>query len=152
MSKIRVDIHRDFACSCDELFCFLSEHESLGKLFAPAARFKRLSDGLTGRNTVGSAREITVLGVVKFVETYTKVEPGQCLEYTVSGRAPIKNHLSVMSITPTHQGCALRYTSSYDGRFPLAAFFITPGLRWVMQFGFHRLVKIMANARGSVGA
>lgn len=143
MPKIRIDIHRDFPCRPETLFGFLSEHESLGRLFRPGTSFERLCDGRHGRNTEGSARKITVLGLISFTETYTRVSAGSLLEYEVSGAAPIRNHRSTMTITRTPDGSHLHYTSAYDGKFPLAAFFITPGLKLVMRLAFRRLSGIL---------
>lgn len=139
MSKIRVDITRNYECSAETLFDFLSEHESLGALFAPFARFTRLNDGRASRNDVGSVRKISVMGVSSFLETYTRAEKPSRLEYVVSKSPLIKNHQSIMEITSNGSGSTLRYTSAFDGTLPLAAFFIGNGLGLMMQYAFNKL-------------
>lgn len=139
MSKIRVNIRKQFPCTAAQLYPLLAEHETLGKCFFPIASFTRIRDGHEGRNSEGSVRKITMAGIVPFYETYTRVIANERLEYVVSGILPMKNHLSVMAITPTESGCELHYTSQFDGTFPGIAAVFGPSLTLAMHYAFYRL-------------
>lgn len=118
MSKQRIDIRQEFSVPVETLFAFLSEHENLEAIFKPI-KIRRITDGKSTRNGVGSARQMRALAGPSFVETVTAYEPNELIEYRITRGSPLKNHLGVMRFSSTPTGSQLHYTIEFEGKLPL---------------------------------
>jgi uncharacterized protein YndB with AHSA1/START domain len=139
VAQQRIEIVKEFSAPVDRLFAYLGEHENLGAIFAPA-KIKRISDGKGARNGVGSAREMKVLVGPSFVETVTAYKENELIEYRITRGSPLKNHHGVMRFYPTATGGSrLHYTIVFEGKFPLVAQLIKPGLEMGIRRGLKGL-------------
>lgn len=139
MAQQRIDIEQEFALPVHRLFAYLSEHENLGAVFAPA-KITRLSSGQGARNGVGSSRELRILGGPPFVETVTAYEENSLIEYRITRGSPLKNHLGVMRFSPTPSGGSrLHYTINFEGKLPLIGQLIRPALESAIRRGLNQL-------------
>lgn len=128
MAIQRIEIDVETPATVEKLFAFLAEHENLAQIFAPA-KVTRLRDGDTSRNGVGSVREVKIPLSPRIEETNVVVEANKRIEYKVTNKAAIKNHLGVMEFSPTANGSKLHYTITFEGRIPFTGFFIKTALQ-----------------------
>jgi len=134
----RIVITADTTVPVDKLFAFLSEQENMARLFAPA-KVTRLRDGDSSRNGVGSVRQVKIPLSPAIEETNTVFEENQRIEYRVTNKAAIKNHLGVMEFAPTASGSQLRYTITFDGRVPLTGVLIKVALQATIKRNIAKL-------------
>ncbi|MFI8567583.1 SRPBCC family protein [Rhodococcus sp. NPDC078407] len=113
----RVHVKHRFASPPDVVFAALSEHENLGVLFM--AKIKRVRDGDTTRNGVGSARSLKLGPLPAFEETTTVSKPNTLIEYRITKGGPLSGHWGVQKLTPTTDGgTELYYTIGFDAPIP----------------------------------
>lgn len=134
----RIVITADTTVPVDKLFAFLSEQENMARLFAPA-KVTRLRDGDSSRNGVGSVRQVKIPLSPAIEETNTVFEENRRIEYRVTNKAAIKNHLGVMEFVPTAGGSQLRYTITFDGRVPLTGVLIKVALQATIKRNIAKL-------------
>ena len=143
MSPPRVHLVRASKTPVERVFTFLSEHENLGKLFG--ARIRRVSDGADGtRNGVGSARELAIGPLPKFVETTTVCVPQQRIEYAItSGVTPLKDHRGVMVFTALpNGGTRLEYDIAFDAKLPGIAALVGRALARSIGAGLEKIDQL----------
>lgn len=140
MAVQRIEIEKQFPFSIEKLFSYLSEHENLSALFSPI-KVSRLRNGDTERNGVGSVRKLRmpVPLAPPFEETVTAFETNKRIEYKITQGSPLKNHHGCMLFSGNEKGCTLHYTISFEGKFPLVASIIRPGLEQAIHRGLNRL-------------
>jgi len=97
-----VQVQRDLSAPVEEVFAHLAEHENLAALFG--AKVKRLDDGDTERNGVGSRRELKVGPTPAFEETVTQYVPNELIEYKITKGSPLDGHVGTMKFSPTSSG------------------------------------------------
>ncbi|MEJ7784366.1 MAG: SRPBCC family protein [Solirubrobacteraceae bacterium] len=97
-----VHVQRDLSAPVEEVFAHLAEHENLAALFG--AKVKRLNDGDTERNGVGSRRELKVGPTPAFEETVTQYVPNKLIEYKITKGSPLDGHVGTMKFSPTSSG------------------------------------------------
>lgn len=136
----KIEITQDFPMPVDQLFAHLGEHENLSAIFAPT-KVTRVCDGDTSRNGVGSVRKLQILIAPPFYETVTKCEPDSLVEYKITKGSPLKNHRGVMRFTPTDSGSRLEWTITFEGKLPLVASVVGPGLGMTIRKGLKQLSK-----------
>jgi uncharacterized protein YndB with AHSA1/START domain len=113
-----VHVERDFSAPVEEVFAHLAEHENLAALFG--AKVKRLSDGDTERNGVGSRRELRVNPVVPpFEETVTQYVPNELIEYKITKGSPLDGHVGIMKFSSTGAGTHFDYRIRIASKIPL---------------------------------
>ena len=135
----RIDISKTFPFSVDKLFDFLSDHENLELIFAPA-KIQRIKEGKDSPNGVGSPRNMKILIAPAFHETVTRVVPNELIEYTITKGSPLKNHKGVMRFSDTGTGGSrLDYTIEFEGKLPLIGPIIKAGLDQGIRRGLNRL-------------
>lgn len=99
-----VHVRHEFAKPVDRVFAYLSEHEHLTAVFAPA-RVERLRDGEDGhRNGVGSARKLSFAGLLPFEETVTEFVDGERIVYRITKGSPMRGHEGVMEFSALPNG------------------------------------------------
>lgn len=134
MAQQRIEVEQSFVFPVERVFAYLSEHENLAPLFG--AKVRRLNDGQTCRNGLGSARELRVSVLPPFVETVTDYRENELIEYRITRGSPLKNHVGTMRFSATPGGGSrLHYTIVFDGRLPLVAGLIKPGLEKSVRQG-----------------
>lgn len=135
----RIEITKTFPFSVDKLFDFLSDHENLELIFAPA-KIQRIKEGKDSPNGVGSTRNMKILIAPAFHETVTRVVPNELIEYTITKGSPLKNHKGVMRFSDTGTGGSrLDYTIEFEGKLPLIGPIIKAGLDQGIRRGLNRL-------------
>ena len=123
----------------DKLFDFLSDHENLELIFAPA-KIQRIKEGKDSPNGVGSTRNMKILIAPAFHETVTRVVPNELIEYTITKGSPLKNHKGVMRFSDTGTGGSrLDYTIEFEGKLPLIGPIIKAGLDQGIRRGLNKL-------------
>jgi uncharacterized protein YndB with AHSA1/START domain len=134
-----VHVTHTFAQPVERVFAFLSEHENLGAIFSPL-QVKRVRDGATERNGVGSTRRLSLFGLLPFDETVTEVVPDERIVYTITNGGPMRDHEGVMAFSAgPNGGSRLDYRIRFSSPVPgLAAIVkravtrsITAGLKQV---------------------
>jgi uncharacterized membrane protein len=134
LAQQRIEVDQDFAFPVERLFAYLREHENLAPIFA--AKIRRLHDGQSSRNGLGSARELRVSILPPFVETVTGYRENELIEYRITQGSPLKNHLGTMRFSSTPNGGShLSYTIVFEGRLPFVAELIRPGLEKSVRQG-----------------
>lgn len=122
-----VHVQRELSAPVEEVFAHLAEHENLAALFG--AKVKRLSDGDTDRNGVGSRRELKVGPLPSFEETVTQYVPGELIEYKITKGSPLDNHVGIMRFSPSAAGGThLDYRIRIVSKIPLVAGVVTKNL------------------------
>ena len=135
----RIEISKTFPFSVDKLFDFLSDHENLELIFAPA-KIQRIKEGKDSPNGVGSTRNMKILIAPAFHETVTRVVPNELIEYTITNGRPLKNHKGVMRFSDTGTGGSrLDYTIEFEGKLPLIGPIIKAGLDQGIRRGLNKL-------------
>ena len=119
-SPQRVHVVHTFTSDPATVFEKLSEHENLGPVFG--AKIRRVRDGDTTRNGVGSTRSLKIGPLPAFHETTTVAEPNSLIEYRITQGSPLKGHWGRQILTPTPDGgTQLDYTIGFDVPVPGAA-------------------------------
>lgn len=119
-SPQRVHVVHTFTSDPATVFEKLSEHENLGPVFG--AKIRRVRDGDTTRNGVGSTRSLKIGPLPAFHETTTVSEPHTLIEYAITQGSPLKGHWGRQVLTPTPEGgTLLDYTIGFDIAVPGAA-------------------------------
>jgi len=113
MGREQIDVTQEWAAPVEKVFDYLGEHENLSKVFGLPV--SRLRSGDTDRNGVGSMRKIGV-GPLALEETVTDYKPNELIEYKITSRSPLKDHLGTMRFSSTPSGGSrLHYTIAIDG-------------------------------------
>ena len=134
-----VHIQKDFAAPPERVFAYLSEHDNLGVLFAPA-RVEHVRDGERERSGLGSVRRISFWGLLPFEETVTDVAPNERIEYTITKGSPMRDHHGSLLFTATGSGGThLDYRISFDSGVPGLAAAVAANLRRSIARGLARV-------------
>ena len=113
----RVHVTHTYTSDPATVFEKLSEHENLGPVFG--AKIKRVRDGDTSRNGVGSTRSLKIGPLPAFHETTTVAEPNSLIEYRITQGSPLTGHWGRQILTPTPDGgTQLDYTIGFDAAVP----------------------------------
>lgn len=116
-SPQRVHVVHTFTSDPATVFEKLSEHENLGPVFG--AKIRRVRDGDTTRNGVGSTRSLKIGPLPAFHETTTVAEPNSLIEYRITQGSPLTGHWGRQILTPTPDGgTQLDYTIGFDAAVP----------------------------------
>ncbi|MCW2990789.1 MAG: hypothetical protein JWM73_1383 [Solirubrobacterales bacterium] len=122
-----VHVERDLSAPVEEVFAHLAEHENLAALFG--AKVKRLADGDTERNGVGSRRQLKVGPLPPFEETVTQYVPNELIEYKITKGSPLDGHVGTMKFSPTPGGGThFDYRIRIASKIPLVAPVVTKQL------------------------
>lgn len=140
-APVRVRVTHTFTSDPQTVFDALSEHENLGRVFAPA-KVSRLSDGPTSRNGAGSSRTVKVRPLLSLVETTTVSEPPTLIEYKITkGSGPVTGHHGIQRLTATGTGgTRLDYSIAFDSKIPGLAQLVALGLTQSLKRGLPKLV------------
>jgi uncharacterized protein YndB with AHSA1/START domain len=112
-------VERDLSAPVEQVFAHLAEHENLAALFG--AKVKRLKDGDTDRNGVGSARELKVGPLPAFDESVTQYVPNELIEYKITRGGVLDDHVGIMKFSPGPAGGThLDYRIRVKAKGPLA--------------------------------
>lgn len=135
----RIEVVREFPVPVERLFAYLSEHENLGKLFAPA-KTERLHNGYRERNGTGSARRLQVWPASPFIETVTAYRENELIEYRISEGSPLRNHLGTMRFTRLGPARSrLDFVITFEGKVPLVGPFVRVILKHGIESGLEKL-------------
>ena len=127
----RIEIEHDFTKPPERVFAYLAEHEHLEPLFG--AKIKRLQDGDTSRNGVGSVRQLRIAVLPPFEETTTEVVENELIWYRITKGSPLKGHHGEMHFSPQGTGTHFRYVIEFGA--------VVPGLDKVIAFGLERGIR-----------
>ena len=98
---------------------------------------KRIKEGETEPNGVGSVRKLSAKGLMPFEETVTEAIPNERIEYRVTKGTPLKNHLGVQVFSSTGEGSShLDYTITFDTAVPGLDKLIAKGVGRSLRRGF----------------
>jgi uncharacterized membrane protein len=138
MGQQRIEVVQEFSLPVDQLFAYLSEHENLSTIFAPA-KVTRVRNGDSSRNGVGSVRLVKIPLAPDVEETVTAFKENELVEYRITNTAPIKNHLGVMRFYPFEGGSRLHYTITFEGRLPLIGSVVRAALDFSIRKGLKKI-------------
>lgn len=138
-----VHVEHDFPAPPQVVFDHLAEHENLAPVFG--AHVTRLRDGDTERNGVGSMREVKVGPAPAVEETVTEFEPNELIEYRVTSKGPLKDHVGIMKFSElpdgnTHLDYRIRLSSHIPGLAGVLKLLLTRGI----EKGFTALDRELA--------
>lgn len=122
MRAHHVHIEHRFDKPPERIFAHLAEHENLAELFD--AKIKRLRDGESERNGVGSVRQLKVGPLPPFEETVTVYEEFTRIEYRITKGSPLNDHLGVMTFAPDAGGTWFVYDIRLGSAIPGVAGFV----------------------------
>jgi|SRR5690606_35370573 len=131
MQKILIE--KTFNCPVQTLFAWLSDHNNLSQVFAPA-KVVRIKAGTDSVNGAGSVRRLSIPGVPAFEETVTEAITNERIVYRISRGSPLRGHQGVMrfsAVDDTHS--RLNYTIEFDSAIP--------GLAWIVKVLLERSIK-----------
>ena len=112
-----VHVTQDFPQPVEQVFEYLAEHENLAPVFG--AKIRRLNDGADGtRNGTGSAREMRVGPLPRFVETNVEVVTNELIRYRITKGGILKDHEGVLRFTSRADGSHLDWTITFNGKAP----------------------------------
>jgi uncharacterized protein YndB with AHSA1/START domain len=139
-----VHVEHDFPAPPQVVFDHLAEHENLAPVFG--AQITRLKDGDTERNGVGSMREVKVGPAPSVEETVTEFEPNELIEYRVTSKGPLKDHVGIMKFSElpdgnTHLDYRIRLSSPIPGLAATLKVVLTRGI----EKGFAGLDRQLAS-------
>jgi uncharacterized protein YndB with AHSA1/START domain len=128
MRARHVHVEHEFAKPPERIFAHLAEHENLAEVFD--AKVKRLRDGESERNGVGSVRELKVGPMPPFEETVNEFEVPRRIVYRITKGSPLRGHVGVMTFEPTASGGTrfvydIRIASAIPGLAPLVTASLT---------------------------
>ena len=130
----------DFDVPVERLYAHLSVHENLKPLLG--VDVKRIQEGTTEPNGVGSVRKLSARGLMPFEETVTEAIPNERIEYRVTKGTPLRNHLGVMVFSSTGAGGShLDYTITFDAAVPGLAGVVAAGLKRSLRRGFPKIAR-----------
>ena len=134
-----VHVTQDFSAPVEQVFAYLSEHENLNVLFAPA-RVERIKDGEGGeRNGVGSERKLSFWGALPFVETVTAFSPNERIEYEITKGSPMRDHHGTLAFSSKADGGThLDYTIEFGSAVPGLAAVVAMQLRRSVASGLRK--------------
>ena len=132
-----VAVSQDFALPVERVFAYLAEHEHLGALFG--ASIRRVRDGDTSRNGVGSVRSLRVGPGPRFQETVVEEVPNELIRYRITQGSPLTDHEGVMRFSPKGSGSHLDYTITFDAKVPGLAAVVAAGLRFTVSRGLRKV-------------
>ncbi len=141
MPKQRIAITQDFAAPRETVFAQLTDHNKVGPILG--AKMVRIKDGDDATNGLHSVRKVTI-GPLSFEETVVRFEAPERMEYTVTTKAPIKNHRGIMLFEDTGTGSRLHYEILFDGRYPLTGGLIRKQLETAISKGLSRYAASLA--------
>ena len=134
----RVQVTHTFTSDPATVFDKLAEHENLGPVFG--AKIKRINDGDTSRNGVGSTRSLKIGPLPAFQETTTVAEPHSLIEYKITQGSPLKGHWGKQQLSPTADGgTRLDYTIGFDAAVPGMAAVVAKVLTGAISKGLPKL-------------
>lgn len=118
MGEHWVHVEHDFETPVGEVFDYLAEHEHLAAVFG--ANVKRLNDGDTERNGIGSRRQLRIGPLPPFEETVVRYEPNSLIEYKITKGSPLRGHVGIMKFSErpgggTHLDYRIRIASPIPG-------------------------------------
>src|SRR4051794_30764374 len=138
MQEHWVDIERDFSAPVEEVFGYLAEHENLKNLFG--AKVKRLRDGDTDRNGVGSRRELKIGPLPSFDETVTQYTPNELIEYKITRGTPLDGHVGIMRFSPTaNGGTHFHYRIRFASKIPGVAAIVSKAVGGNVRKGLNHV-------------
>ncbi len=132
-----IDVQVEVAAPAERMFAVLAEHESMWR-WSPGIKSVELDPpGPDDRNGIGAVRRIQlVAGGVVLREEVVGWLPPHWYEYRVIGRAPIRDHLGRVEVTPLGDDrCKARWRIEFRSR--------VPGLGPLIRIGFRAAIKQM---------
>lgn len=115
---------QDFDAPIKNVFSFFSDHNRLGEIYP--AFIRRIIDAPnpTNCNDVGSTRLIVSIPLV-FQETITQYIEFSYLEYKITSKSPLKNHIGKMNfIEVSENKTRLDYLIEFEPWIPLTGFIL----------------------------
>jgi uncharacterized protein YndB with AHSA1/START domain len=141
MRAHHVHVEHHFDKPPERIFTHLAEHENLGEVFG--AKIKRLRDGETERNGVGSVRQLRIGPALPFEETVTEFVPNERIVYRITKGSPLRGHVGTMTFSPESGGTKFIYDIRIASAIPGLATLVHAALTRSITKG---LPKIEADA------
>lgn len=126
-----VHVEHDFPAPPSVVFAHLAEHENLADVFQ--AKVTRLRDGDSERNGVGSMRIVKIGPAPPVEETVTEFETDELIEYRVTNKGLLKDHVGIMKFSElpdgdTHLDYRIRLSSHVPGLAVVLKGLLTRGI------------------------
>lgn len=140
MASQKIVIQQKFTAPVGEIFSFLSVHENLSELFG--AKIKRIVDSSDegNLNGVGSVRRVSV-PFSPLEETVTQSQKDKLIEYKITSKGPLTNHLGRMEFSEKNGVTVLDYNIVFDSPIPLLAKVVKFGLEKGIRKGLKRFAN-----------
>ncbi|MGC8122077.1 SRPBCC family protein [Marinobacter sp. VGCF2001] len=136
MALHTIQIDETFDVSPRKAFAVFADHHRFGKLVG--APVKRIKDSdQADPNGIGSVRKIGI-GPLSLQETVLGFEPDSLIEYTISSRSPLRNHLGRILFSDAGNGkTRIQYTIQFEEIVP----FTGKALRVALERGLRRGIR-----------
>jgi hypothetical protein len=137
MARQKIEIVQDSGKSVAQLFAILSDHNRLREVFGIPV--KRIRDGKSDLNGLGSVRRIGFPGPLGVEETVTGLHPDRSIDYRISkGGGPVRNHAGRMVFETMPGGSRVIWTIEFDA-LPLLGTAIRLVLTTAIKGGLKRI-------------
>ncbi|MDY6815595.1 MAG: SRPBCC family protein [Pseudomonadota bacterium] len=141
MAIYTIEIDETFDLPRRRVFALFADHHRFGKLLG--APVKRIKDSdQADPNGIGSVRKIGI-GPIGLEETVLNFEPETLIEYTVTSRSPIRNHLGRIRFEDTPGGqTRVHYTISFEDIVPFTGKVVSSALEQGIRRGIKRVPEL----------
>ncbi|MDX1754555.1 MAG: SRPBCC family protein [Marinobacter sp.] len=135
-----IEIEETFDVPRNKVFALFADHDRFGKLLgAPAKRIKDSTQA--DPNGLGSVRKIGI-GPIGLEETVVGFEPDSLIEYTITSKSPLKNHMGRIRFEDTEDGkTRVNYTITFDDIVPFTGKVIQAALEQGIRKGIKRVPR-----------
>ena len=134
---------QDYNFPVERVFGFFSDHEKLAKIYPGA--FKRIVNSMDPQNVngIGSVRRIIAFPMI-MEETVTGFRENEYIEYKITSRGPIKDHVGKMYFSSTGlNSCRLDYTIEFSSSIPGGGFLAKNVLEMALGNGIRDLENVL---------
>lgn len=115
---VEILVEHRFDAPPPQVFDFFARHENLSHVFGGKIRLSKAAPEGDDPNGLGSIRHIKLGPGPGFEERIERYDPPQCIEYTITGGSPVKDHYGRMQFSPDGDGTLMHYSIRLTGRIP----------------------------------
>lgn len=141
MAIYSIEIDETFNVPRNKVFALFADHERFGKLLgAPAKRIK--DSDQADPNGIGSVRRIGI-GPIGLEETVIGFEPDVLIEYSITSRSPLRNHVGRIRFEDTADGQTwVNYTITFEDIVPFTGKLVAAALEKGIRKGIRGVPRM----------
>ncbi len=143
---VEILVEHHFDAPPQQVFDFFSRHENLSHVFGGKIERSQAAPEGEDPNGLGSVRRIKLGPGPAFEERIERYEPPQCIEYTITGGSPVKDHYGRMQFSAEGDGTLMRYSIRLTGRIPGTSGLIGKVMADGLSKGLPRAERLLKSA------